>query len=146
NESGSVTFNIAASTEGDPTTKATVDIKQEMRLPKWAERDKQCPEVRSAWDSFYSALKTHEDGHAAINRTQFAGAHKRYKGKAASSTESVTSELEAAANSANAAYDTRTDHGRKGTPPTTIDLGVHCKDARASSQSEGARPAEAQAK
>ncbi len=49
-ESGSVEFDVSVRTTGDPITKTEVEVKQTMTLPKWAERDKQCPPVREAWD------------------------------------------------------------------------------------------------
>lgn len=127
-ESGSVEFDFTVATQGDPSTSAVLKVTQTMTLPTWAERSKQCPEVQKAWDDFANALRTHEDGHVAIDKTQFDGAHRRFVGKASSATQTVSDQLRKDVQKVQDEFDTKTDHGRKGTPPTTIDLNAQCAD------------------
>ncbi|MBE9182077.1 DUF4157 domain-containing protein [Oculatella sp. LEGE 06141] len=136
-EAGSVTFSFSTSTQGDPATKATLTVTQIMTMPRWAERDKQCPPVKKAWDSFYSALKNHEDGHVAINKQEFANAHQRFIGKTSGEMDQESKALEAYVQGKNNDYDTKTDHGRKQTPPTEIDTGVECEDSKKQSAETG---------
>lgn len=143
-EPGSASFDIAASTEGDPISKATVTVTQEVHLPKWVERDRQCVAVQTAWDNFYNALKLHEDGHLAINGEKFAKAHTRYKGKSSAATQTVTDEIKKAAKTAGDEFDDKTKHGVTATPPTIIDLGAHCPDA-GHAEAEGAAAGTVQA-
>jgi hypothetical protein len=140
-EAGSATFDVAASTEGDPISKTTVDVAQEVHLPKWIERDKQCAAMQKAWDDFYSALKLHEDGHISINQSKFANAHRRYKGQSAASTQAVTDKIKKEAQTAGDEYDDKTKHGLTGNPPTVVDLTATC--AQAEGEGEGAGTAQA---
>src|SRR5262245_49508659 len=127
-EAGSFTFDIAAATEGDPITRATVSVKQAIELPRWAERDVQCRPIQAVWDRFSSALRQHEDEHVKINKQQLGKAHERYVGKAKSETQDVTTELENDANAAGQAFDAQTSNGTTGNPPTTIDVDTKCSD------------------
>jgi hypothetical protein len=131
-ESGSLEFDFTVFTQGDPATSATLKVMQVMTLPTWAERGKQCPEIQKAWDDFAAALRSHEDGHVAIDNQQFAAAHRRFVGKAASATQTESDQLRQDVQNAQDAYDTRTDHGRNGTPSTTIDLNAKCAEKKTS--------------
>lgn len=137
-ESGSLTFDIGAATDGDPITRATVTVKQAMVLPRWAERDAQCRPIQAAWDRFASALRQHEDEHVKINRQQLATAHDRYVGRAKSETQDVTTELQTETKAAGDAFDTQTNHGKTGSPSTTIDVGATCEDKKTSAPAESA--------
>ena len=128
-EAGSATFDIAASTEGEPIAKSTITVTQEVHLPKWKERDTQCAAVQKAWDDFASALKLHEDGHVSLNQSKFANAHRRYKGQPSGDTQKVTDKIKSEAQAANDEYDTKTQHGLLGKPPTIIDLAASCTSA-----------------
>lgn len=141
-EAGSATFDISASTEGDPISMTTVDVTQEVHLPKWIERDKQCAAVQKAWDDFYNALKLHEDGHISINQSTFANAHRRYTGQSSSSTQAVTDKIKKEAKTAGEEYDDKTKHGLTGNPPTIVDLTASCAQA----EGEGDTGETAQAK
>lgn len=41
----------------------TIAVSARMRMPEWLDRGKAPPELQGKWDSFYRALRTHEDGH-----------------------------------------------------------------------------------
>jgi hypothetical protein len=125
-EAGSVEFDFTVQTQGDPITKATLNVSQIMTMPKWAEYSKQCPAAQKSWDNFYSALKKHEDGHVAINNQQFPSTHKRFIGKPNSEVNNESDALRAKVQAVNDKYDATTDHGRKQNPPTEIDLDVSC--------------------
>jgi len=140
-EAGSASFDIKAGTQGDPITKATVEVTQEIHLPRWTERDKQCEAVRKAWDAFYDALTLHEDGHVSINQSTFADAHRRYAGKASSSTQLVTDTIKKEAKAAGDEFDEKTKHGLTGKPPTILDLAASCEQAE--EEAEGAGTAQA---
>jgi Domain of unknown function (DUF4157)/Bacterial protein of unknown function (DUF922)/NAD:arginine ADP-ribosyltransferase len=129
-EAGSLTFDIGTATDGDPITRATVTVKQAMELPRWAERDVQCKPIQAAWDRFASALRQHEDDHVKINKQQLGSSHSRYVGRAKSETQDVTTELENETNAAGNAFDAQTNHGKTGSPPTTIDVGAKCDDKK----------------
>jgi hypothetical protein len=127
-EPGALSFAISTVADNDPITKATVTVRQTMEMPRWAERDKQCKPIQAAWDRFIGALQKHEAEHDKINRQQLGSAHERYIGHAQSETQDVTTELENEAIAAGQAFDTQTDHGKTGSPPTIIDLGAKCDD------------------
>ena len=140
-EPGSATFEIAASTEGEPISKSTITVTQEVHLPKWKERDTQCAAVQKAWDDFANALKLHEDGHISINQSKFANAHRRYKGQKSGDTQKVTDKIKTEAQTASDEYDTKTQHGLLGKPPTIIDLAASC--AKAEGEAEEGSTAQA---
>jgi hypothetical protein len=140
-EPGSASFEINAATESDPITKATVEVTQEVHLPRWVERDKQCAAVQKAWDAFYEAMKIHEDGHVSINQSAFANAHRRYAGKASSATQAVTDVIKREAKAAGDKFDDKTKHGLIANPPTVIDTSVSCP--RAEGETSGADVAQA---
>jgi hypothetical protein len=128
-EPGSASFEINASTDGDPITKSTVEVTQEVHLPRWIERDKQCTAVQKAWDAFYEAMKIHEDGHVSINQSAFANAHRRYAGKTSSATQTVTDTIKREAKAAGDKYDDKNKHGLIGNPPTILDTTASCPRA-----------------
>jgi len=125
-ESGSVEFDFSVATNGDPATDVTLNVTQTLTMPAWAERDKQCPAIQAAWDSFVAALRAHENGHIEINRKEFASAHRRFLGKAADKIDAESAALQKHVRDIQDAYDTRTDHGRKGTPPTLLNTSATC--------------------
>lgn len=133
-EVGAVDFDFSVRSSGDPITRATLDVTQVMTMPRWLEYSRQCPPVRQAWDSFYSALRSHEDGHVAIDNQQFPGQHSRFIGQAQSDTQSVSTQLRADVQAAQDAYDSTTDHGRQGNPPTILDTTVTCTPTSATSE------------
>lgn len=151
-ECGSVEFDFTVATNGDPATNVTVHVTQVLTMPQWAERDKQCPGVQKAWDSFVAALRAHENGHLAIDRKEFASAHTRFVGKPADKIDEESRALQAHVRAVQEEYDTRTDHGRKGTPPTVLDTSAACgksadnNDGAPSPADAGAAPPAMQAK
>ena len=132
-EVGSVAFDFSVNTSGDPITSARLDVTQVMTMPRWLEYSRQCPPVRRAWDSFYSALRNHEDGHVARDNQQFSGQHSRFIGQASSDTQTVSNQLRADVQAVQDAYDSSTDHGRTQTPPTILDTSVTCSPGGTSS-------------
>jgi hypothetical protein len=145
-ESGSIEFDFTVATQGEPATSATLKVTQTMTLPTWAERSKQCAAAQKAWDDFAAAMRAHEEGHVAIDKEQFATAHRRFVGKASSAIQTESDLLRADVKKVQDEYDTKTDHGRKGNPPTTLDLNANCADgAKKASENEtpGANPEEA---
>jgi hypothetical protein len=137
-ECGSVEFDFTVAANGDPATNVTLHVTQVLTMPQWAERDKQCPAIQKAWDSFVAALLAHENGHLAIDRTEFASAHKRFVGKPADKIDEESKALQAHVTAVQDAYDTRTDHGRKGTPPTVLDTSATC--GKSADNNDGASP------
>jgi hypothetical protein len=139
-EAGSARFDLRTATEGDPITKTTVEVTQEVHLPRWIERDKQSATVQKAWDGFYHALKNHEDGHLAINQSAFEHAHRRYAGSASSATQAITDAIKKEAQQLGDEFDEKTKHGVTGHPPTTLDV-TAANDA--AQQDEGGQTAQA---
>lgn len=133
-EVGAVDYNFSVRSSGDPITRATLNVTQVMTMPRWAEYSRQCAPIQRAWDSFYAALRSHEDGHVAIDNQQFAGQHSRFIGHAPSDTQSVSTQLRTDVQSAQNAYDSTTDHGRQGNPPTILDTAVTCAPSGATSE------------
>ena len=127
-EAAAVDFHLSVQAAGDPITTAKVSVMQTMTLPRWSERDKQCKEVQQAWDAFQSAMEVHERGHLAIDAREFASAHTRFIGKSQSDIQSESDALRQKVQKAQDDFDVQTDHGRKGTPATTIDLTAKCAD------------------
>ena len=41
----------------------TITVSARMKMPDWLDRAKAPPELQGKWDSFYRALRIHEDGH-----------------------------------------------------------------------------------
>jgi Domain of unknown function (DUF4157)/Bacterial protein of unknown function (DUF922) len=142
-EPGSATFDIAASTEGEPVSKSTINVTQEVHLPKWKERDTQCAAVQKAWDDLANALKLHEDGHVSINQSKFANGHRRYKGQSSGDTQKVTDKIKKEAQAASDEYDDKTQHGLLGKPPTILDLAAACTTAEGEGQTDQAPKAQA---
>ncbi len=152
-EAGSLEFDFSVATQGDPATSAVLTVSQTMTLPVWAERDKASGSAKSSWDRFLGALTQHENGHVAIDRQMFANAHQRFVGNTSAQVAQTSSTLRAEVQARQDAYDTQTDHGRNGTPPTILDTGPDT-DAGAASKSsttvdqsesvedEGANPVE----
>jgi len=120
-EAGSVAFDFSVATQGDPATAATLTVTQTMTLPQWAERDTAAVPAQRSWDRFLDALTQHENGHVAIDKRLFANAHGRFVGLPASQVDPTSDRLRTAVQAQQDAFDTRTDHGRKGTPPTILD-------------------------
>lgn len=125
-EVGSVTFDMSVSSSGDPITSARLDVTQVMMMPRWLEYSRQCAPVQRAWDSFYSALRSHENGHVTIDNQQFAGKHARFIGKAQSDTQTESDALRADVQAVHDAYDHGNQHGVTGNPPTILDTSVTC--------------------
>jgi len=120
-EPGSVEFDFTVSTTDDPTRRADLRVTQTLTMPKWVERDRQPANRQRAWDAFVRALETHEQGHVAINRREFANAHRRFIGKTADETPRLSDELRREVTNVQNAVDLQTDHGRRGNPPTILD-------------------------
>lgn len=139
-EVGSVTFDFTVSTSGDPVTSARLDVTQEMRMPRWLDYSRQCLPVKRAWDSFYAALKNHEDGHVTRDNQGFGGQHTRFIGQAQSDTQSVSGQLRTDVQATQDAYDSATDHGRTQTPPTILDTSVTCSPGGSSSGTSSGAP------
>lgn len=129
-EAGSVDFNIGVGgTTGDPITGAVVTVSQTMTLPRWAERDAQCPPVKTSWDSFFSALRSHENGHVAIDSQRLAGIHRRFVGIAAADVQAKTDAVTAEVQAVQDAYDAANQHGTTQTPPTILNTAPTCPAA-----------------
>ncbi|MGA7672451.1 MAG: DUF4157 domain-containing protein [Nitrolancea sp.] len=149
-EPGSVEFDFSVATQGDPATSATLTVTQTLTLPQWAERDAASGAAKSSWDRFVGALTQHENGHLAIDRQMFANAHQRFVGNTAAQVEQTSNTLRAAVQAKQDAFDTQTDHGRNGNPPTILDIGpdaivapksATAVDQNASAEDEMADPA-----
>lgn len=131
-EVGFVDFRFSVNTSGDPITSARLDVVQPMTMPRWVEYDKQCQPVKRAWDSFFTALRNHENGHVTRDNQEFAGQHARYIGQPQSETQTVSDKLRADVQAVQDAYDTATDHGRNQNPPTILDTTITCAPSKAS--------------
>jgi hypothetical protein len=120
-EAGSVEFDFSVATQGEPSTSATLDVTQTMTLPQWAERDTASQAAQRSWDRFLAALRQHENGHLTIDKQMFTGAHRRFVGIPSAQVEQKSNTLRAQVQAKQDAFDTQTDHGRKGSPPTILD-------------------------
>ncbi len=119
-EAGSETATPSEDTETwtppggtERVTAARVTVEQVVELPNWTDRARATASQQAEWDRFAAAIAKHEEGHVAIDRTSFAGAHAAMLRKTPAE---ATKALDAAAAKAaddNDAYDTANDHGRK---------------------------------
>lgn len=78
--------------------------------------------VQKAWDDFARCYR--------LRRCAFA--HRRFIGKPSSAVQAESDRLRQQVQQVQKVhddYDTKTDHGRKQTPPTIIDLSANCGDA-----------------
>src|SRR5262249_42050803 len=71
------------------------------------------------------------------NRQQLEKAHERYFERPQGETQDVTTELENETLAAGQTFDAQTDHGKTGTPSTTIDVGTKCDDRNLSTDAGG---------
>ena len=107
-------------------TGATLTITETVTLPKWTKYDKQCQRHKDEWDRFSAALKTHEDGHVAIDKKVFTDMHKQLIGLKDTDVDAKVTAIQADAQTKNDEYDTKNGHGTK--EGTNIDAGIRCTD------------------
>jgi predicted secreted Zn-dependent protease len=110
---------------------ADVDLKQTITLPNWVESTHASPEEQASWNMEMSGLKTHEMGHAKINREEAEKLDKALPGTSATAGAPTSAEAYKKAGgqltqklnqtikandtengSRQQDYDKRTDHGR----------------------------------
>ncbi len=107
------TPDLVSAGNGTRMTQAQVTVTQVVELPDWDGKASATQNQRTEWDRFKAAITAHEDGHVATDVTAFAGAHTKILAKkttAESNTEYDT--IVTGADTANATFDTKTDHGR----------------------------------
>jgi hypothetical protein len=123
-EAGSETStpSMDTDTDGGRIVAARVTVAQAIELPSWTDRSSGTPAQQKEWDRFMGALSAHEDGHVAKDVATWTGAHKKIAGKSEKDGNDTFDAISAAADTANADYDTATQHGL--TQGTTIDPNV----------------------
>ncbi len=107
------TPDLVAAENGTRMTQAQVTVTQVVELPEWDGKASATQNQRAEWDRFKAAITAHEAGHVAVDVKAFAGAHTKILAKkttAESNTEFDT--ITGQADTANATFDTSTDHGR----------------------------------
>jgi hypothetical protein len=103
-------------TNGDRIVSATVTVAQTVELPTWSDRGSGTPTQQAEWDRFAAAIATHEQGHVAKDVAVWTGAHAKIAGRSVADGNAKFDAISAAADKANADYDTTTKHGlRQGT-------------------------------
>ena len=107
---------------GDTIVSATVTVAQTVELPSWSDRGNGTPTQQAEWDRFSAAIATHEQGHVAKDVAAWSGAHTKIAGKSSKAGSDTFDKISAAADKANADYDTTTKHGL--TQGTNIDPNV----------------------
>ena len=119
-EAGSVTITPSADTDSwapeggtEKVTAARVTVAQVMELPTWTDKANATKNQQAEWDRFHGAVTTHENGHVAIDKTSFAGAHSKMVGKSPADADTKLDEVDKQAKTDNDTYDAGNDHGRK---------------------------------
>ncbi len=114
--------SIDTVTNGDKIVSATITVAQTVELPSWSDRGSGTPTQQAEWDRFAAAIATHEQGHVAKDVAAWSSAHTKIAGKSVADGNAKFDAISAAADKANADYDTTTQHGL--TQGTNIDPNV----------------------
>jgi len=94
-------------------THVQVTVTQVVVLPEWDGKASATQNQRNEWDRFKAAITAHEAGHVATDVKAFANAHARIKSrKTRPEGETEFDTIATQSDTDNAAFDTRTDHGR----------------------------------
>jgi hypothetical protein len=124
-EAGSVTSQVSDiyfEPLPGPIKLANITVTETRSLPNWVDRGKPTAEQTAEWDRFFAALGTHEQTHIDIDTKAFTGIHAKCIGvKQDVADKRIDAAIEAS-NTANAEFDTKTDHGRNA--GTKIDTNV----------------------
>jgi len=91
---------------------AQVTVAQEMELPTWSDKSKATANQQKEWDRFAAAVKVHEDGHVAKDKTAFNNVHTSMVGKRTEKeADEILDKVIAKAKTDNTDYDTATKSG-----------------------------------
>src|SRR6266508_1099607 len=104
--------NLAYDTDGAVVTRATVTVTTRITMPRWPEYTTAAQACKDEWDRFWVALDRHEQGHIQLVHQHLDGVHRQLKGQPAAEAQQIWSAATAALDTASAAYDSQTDHGR----------------------------------
>ena len=124
-EAGSVTSQVSdiyLEPIPGPVKLANVTVTETRSLPAWADRGAPTPEQVAEWDRFRAALGTHEQMHVDIDTKAFTNVHTKAIGVSEAKANERIDAVIAAADAANADFDTKSDHGRNA--GTKIDTNV----------------------
>ncbi len=114
------TYEYTTKKRGNDCQIATVvtQVKGEILMPRWVDEASASVELQRRWSNFYSALKTHEDGHIQHGRELALLVKERLMGIGWTSCNDLASlarrEFDKVYNNLKARdqeYDTRTEHG-----------------------------------
>lgn len=113
------TFRCQEFADGGALREAKVKVLLTVHLPNWGGRDQAPPTLRAAWDSFLTALRSHEEGHVALANKNVAALRDTLKSmKPEANCPDLMEHAAEVINAADAAmlkeqldYDTRTNHG-----------------------------------
>jgi hypothetical protein len=124
-EAGSVTSTPSLDTDPPVEAKdgsqkipaARVTVAQVMELPVWSSREgpkdgKPTPNQEAEWTRFHGAISKHEAGHVGKDKTAYADAHTKIKGKSPTDGNAAFDTITTQADTDNDTYDATTDHGR----------------------------------
>lgn len=95
-----------------PIRLANITVTETVSLPNWSDRPQASEAEKREWDRFRGALAAHERGHVALDRAAFTDIHRRCIGVLDTVADARIDAAIAASNTANAEFDTNTDHGR----------------------------------
>jgi hypothetical protein len=94
-------------------THVQVIVGQAVQLPEWDGKASATQNQRSEWDRFKAAITAHEEGHVSTDVKAYANAHGKIRAKPTRAEgEAEFDTITTTADTDNATFDTRTDHGR----------------------------------
>jgi predicted secreted Zn-dependent protease len=94
-------------------TRLDVTFTLRIEMPVWTSYPRRPEAERREWDRFYRALLEHERGHIAIIRREAQTTYKRLLAATEATIKNLAEQETARIRRAGAAYDRRTDHGRR---------------------------------
>jgi predicted secreted Zn-dependent protease len=95
------------------STRFDVTFTFRIEMPVWTSYPRRPEAERREWDRFYRALLEHERGHIAIIRREAQTTYKRLLAATEATIKNVARQETQRIHHAGAAYDRKTDHGRR---------------------------------
>jgi hypothetical protein len=124
-EAGSVTSQVSdiyLEPIPGPVKLANITVSETRSLPNWVDRGTPTAEQTAEWERFFAALSTHEQTHIDLDKNSLTNIHAKCIGVSEETANKRIDAAIAAADTANAEFDTKTDHGRNA--GTRIDTNV----------------------
>ena len=106
------TYSVTPDENGN-VTKATVTVEITVTMPSWPGAAKLGAADKAKWDSFYAALRAHEQGHVDLAKSKLANVADSLIGKSQTDAGTAFQQALTDLQTASDDYDTRTDHGIK---------------------------------